>query len=312
MTGTKSAAVLFLAASQQLGFALAQDLSSTIVGCEDVACPKTSGSDDTCTVSDETFLGVGLTRIPDVPDSFAGLTIVKGVNVSTAGPAADSNGNDRQYKSVYYLGAPDSQTIDNLDGCAIVFHDTLNGIKFNGVNSASDQGTCQDVISQSCIDALTQQVSTLWANETSGDRCAAVSDALASASLTECVDMVGTGKGLGNFTAQTLSDLSPISGDQNASSNCWPITPKSDSLAKLGEETDSDGYDFASFQDQVYKLTPVLTLLSTSTNDSSSQLSCVKLITTKELSPDGESAASSRTYSILGVGIAIAASMLVL
>lgn len=67
---------------------LAQDLSlsQTLVGCEEVGCPLTKRQDDTCTVSEDTFVGIGLARIAGVPESLDGISLVKGVNVSTAGP----------------------------------------------------------------------------------------------------------------------------------------------------------------------------------------------------------------------------------
>lgn len=210
---------------------LSQDLSSTIVGCDELGCPLTSGDDYTCTVANDTFASVGLTRIPGVPDAYSGISLVKGVNMS----AADTQ--DRKYQSVYYLGAPASLSIDSLDGCAVVFHSTVNGPEFNGSSLATDQGTCPDVIAQTCIDALTQRATSIASNSTSESACDSLRDSLNNSTLSECADMVGTGKGLGNFTVTALSDLSPITSSQNSSSDCWPITPKTDSLARIVDDT---------------------------------------------------------------------------
>ncbi|KAM0814413.1 hypothetical protein AB5N19_00203 [Seiridium cardinale] len=279
---------------------LAQDLPSTIVGCAEVSCPKTNGSDDTCTVSDETFAGIGLARIPGLPDSLGGLSLVKGVNISVSGPGPDSNGEDRQYKSVYYLGTPAALGLVTLEGCAVIFHSTVNGTKFQGEDMSTEQGSCPDIITQSCIDALTQQAVRSWNSAAGTNRCDSIDNTLQANILDECDDMTGTGRGLGDFSVEALSGLSSITADQNSSSNCWPITPKTDTLTKITEDTASDGYDFEDFQDQVYKVTPVLTILSTPENDTTSQLTCLKVITTSQPDNDGENAASSSSYNMLG------------
>ncbi|KAF7540632.1 hypothetical protein G7054_g1252 [Neopestalotiopsis clavispora] len=313
MAVTKSSALLLLAASQQWALALAQDLSSTIVGCNDVACPQKNGYDE-CTVTDDVFVGVGLTRIPGLPDSFEGLSIVKGVNVSAAGPTAESNGTDRQYRSVYYLGAPEGQDLDGLEGCAIFFpHD--GGRQFDGSKRSSNQGTCQDIYEPTCIDDLTQEALALWENSTAtgDDRCTSVRDALAEADLPSCVDFTGDGQGLGSdFTVQSLSGLSPITGDQNSSSDCWPITPKTDNLFEISEDTALNGYNASNFDDEVYKISRVLTLLSSSTNDTSSQLTCVKVVAKEVAEDTAKNAATANTYSLLGFGTAMAVSLLLL
>ena len=58
---------------------LARD--SDLVGCKAVSCP-TEGAEDTCTLAQDTFLGIGTAPIPDVPSSLEGLSLVKGVNLT--------------------------------------------------------------------------------------------------------------------------------------------------------------------------------------------------------------------------------------
>lgn len=215
---------------------LAQDLSSTLVGCEDVACPQTDGHDYTCTVADDRFVGIGLARIPSVPDAYSGVSLVKGVNVSIAGPDQSTDDQDREYKSVYYFASPSGLDLTTLGGCAVVFHSTVGGPQFNGTNTAEDQGTCSDVISQSCIDALTDRARGFGSNDTS-NACDSLRDDLKNNTIDACANLSGDGKGLGNFTVSPLSNLSPITSAQNGSSDCWPVSPKSDSLTKITEDT---------------------------------------------------------------------------
>lgn len=102
-------------------------LPASIVGCKEVSCPYDTY--DTCIVANNTFAGIGLARIANVPSSLEGLSIVKGAGITDIDPPAasvvpetQSYGN-RPYLSAYYLGIPPDISLKNLTGCAITFDD---------------------------------------------------------------------------------------------------------------------------------------------------------------------------------------------
>lgn len=213
-----------LAASLFLSLALqanAEALNQTIVGCEAVDCP-TVDSEPHCTLTNITFENIGLTRIPDVPSSLEDFSIVKGVNISGAG--ADD------FTSVYYLGTPSNVSLDDVSGCAVIFHDAPQESFEEGGSH-----TCSEVISQSCIDAIQDRASDV-AGDDNDDLCTALRDDLRDNRISACKDMTGGGKYIGNISVTAISSLENIGSSRNSSSDCWPILPKSANLAQMFTE----------------------------------------------------------------------------
>lgn len=199
----------------------AQDLDETIVGCEAVGCPM-DNFEPHCTLTNITFENIGLTRIPDVPDSLDNFSIVKGVNISGAG--ADD------FTSVYYLGTPEDVSLDDVHGCAVIFHDPPQNTFKQGASH-----TCSEIISQSCIDAIQDRAAKV-AEGNSDDLCQAVKEDLEGNDISECENLTGGGKGIGQISSRALSSLENINGSRNSTSDCWPILPKSANLAQLFTE----------------------------------------------------------------------------
>lgn len=198
-----------------------EDLNATIVGCEAVGCPLDNFTPH-CTVSNITFENIGLTRIPDVPDSLLDFSIVKGVNISGVGA------ND--FTSVYYLGTPDDVSLDEVQGCAVLFHDPpQDTFERNGTH------TCSEVINQKCIDAIQDRAAKIGSGN-SKNLCADLKEDLEESDLKECENLTGGGKGIGNISTTALSSLKNIEGDSNSTSDCWPILPKSANLAPMFTE----------------------------------------------------------------------------
>lgn len=229
------------------------DLSSNLVGCDEVSCPK-KGADDRCTVGNNTFLGIGLSRIPKVPSPLEGFSLVKGVNVSAGLGGKDNDKEIRPFKSVYYLGTPSRVDAEDLSGCVVVFHDPPSK-KFDGpqqeggnrTDTRAASGTCSDVIEQKCIDSITERA-TKVANDANGNVCSTLERELNRLSFSEC-DSFSRGSGqLGNFTVKSLGDLNAVSN----STDCWPIQPKSDKLMEIGSN--------------VAKVSQILTTSSTRVN----------------------------------------------
>ncbi|KAJ4185049.1 hypothetical protein NW767_013008 [Fusarium falciforme] len=199
----------------------AQDLDQTIVGCEAISCPM-DNFDPHCTVANITFENIGLTRIPDVPESLDYFSIVKGVNIS--GRGADD------FTSVYYLGTPEDVSLDEVHGCAAIFHDPPQD-----TFDESSSHTCAEVMGQRCVDAIQDRASKV-AEGKSRDLCKALQEDLLKNDIDACDNLTGGGKGIGHISVKDLSKLENIEGSRNSSSDCWPILPKSANLAEIFTE----------------------------------------------------------------------------
>ncbi|KAL4916769.1 hypothetical protein BDW62DRAFT_100968 [Aspergillus aurantiobrunneus] len=270
---------------------LAQSLSAGIVGCTDVDCPNDGW--DSCTVADETYAGVGLSRIADDPGSLEGVSLVKGVHIEV--PESDGDGDNgaeesRLFRSVYLLGTTTDLDINSLSGCAVVFHDPPTGHfdtpRLNNsvnVDTRAATGTCPDVIQEGCIDKLTEQARNLQYN--GFNACSVLDLSLRDNTPDACSDLTGAGDGLGRFNVVSLGKLSTISQSANASSDCWPVLPKSDNLARFADDTGIGNYTNEGNLAEMYKITPILTVFTSSNNinslvnDTTSSLTCLKVVT---------------------------------
>jgi hypothetical protein len=224
-----------------LSSAVADDakLSSNLVGCNEVSCPK-KGPDDRCTVGNNTFMGIGLSHIADAPSSLDGFSLVKGVNVSAGLGGKNNDKPTRPFKSFYYLGTPSDVEAKDLSGCVVVFHDPpskkfkgpkLEG-KDNGTDTRAASGTCSDVIDKKCIKKITDRATKL-ADEASGDVCERLNREFKKNSPDECDGFGGNGRSFGKFSVKSLDDLTSI----RNSSDCWPVQPKSDQLLGIVSST---------------------------------------------------------------------------
>lgn len=220
-----------------LTYGLAEDtkLSESLVGCDEVSCPK-ENAHDRCTVGEKTFLGIGLSRIPNIPSTLEGLSLIKGVNISEGGEG------ERKFNSAYYLGTPSELDVNDLSGCVVTFNDppekqfdgpVKTGKDRNITDVQAARGTCPDVIKQECIDTLTERARSVTNATSNGGVCATLERELRRNAFEECRDLGGKGRGLGNFTVTSFGDLSTV----RNSTDCWPVKPKSDDLALITENT---------------------------------------------------------------------------
>ncbi|KAH8729935.1 hypothetical protein BGZ61DRAFT_415830 [Ilyonectria robusta] len=274
----------------------AQDLEETIVGCEAVGCPM-DNFEPHCTLTNITFENIGLARIPDVPDSLDNFSIVKGVNISGAGA------ND--FTSVYYLGTPEDVSLDDVHGCAVIFHDPPQD-RFEQGGSH----TCSEVISQSCIDAI-QDRAVKVAEGNFDDLCKAVKEDLEDNDISECENLTGGGKGIGQISSRALSSLENINGSRNSTSDCWPILPKSANLAQLFTEV--GGLNASTAYPELNRITPLLTLFIKSdgsgnvVDETVSRLTCIAINTTQTVGEEGsDNVASLLSVNTFVVGSAFA------
>ncbi|KAJ5960403.1 uncharacterized protein N7479_007553 [Penicillium vulpinum] len=295
-------------------FAKDEELSSSLVGCNEVSCPK-DGSDDRCPVGNNNFLGIGLSRIPDVPSSLEGFSLVKGVNVSAAMAGKDNDKATRPFKSVYYLGTPSDVETKDVSGCVVVFLDApskkfdgrkLEGNSANRTDTRAASGTCSDIIDKTCIEKLTEKA-TKSAGDADGNFCTALEQELKKTSFNECDGFAGNGSGFGNFTVKSLDDLDAL----EKSSPCWPIRPESDHLMEIASVTTLKNYSMQALLDEAYKITPVLTVFtgkgnSSLVNETASQLTCLKVVTIDDPPADsGKNSAVAVKASGFAAGIAV-------
>ncbi|KAL3446756.1 hypothetical protein BJX65DRAFT_318476 [Aspergillus insuetus] len=271
----------------------AQDLSADIVGCADLSCPL----DDTykCHLGSTTYTNVGLSWIPDIPSALEGLSLLKVVHVAdleTLDLDIDVPDNQTAYRSAYYLATPEDIDPADLSGCAVFFNDPPSK-RFDG-EIKSAVGTCDDVIEESCIEALQSRVEEIFGG---GGQCSDLETKLGD--INECADFAGEGNGFGNFTITSLADLMSLSGAQNASSDCWPVSPKSDGLAFLGEDVVVNDFTGETSTNELFKITPVLTVFPRGggVDDTSAQLTCLKAV--EVISDEGEG--SDEDEDVLGV-----------
>ncbi|KAI5456074.1 hypothetical protein BGZ63DRAFT_468358 [Mariannaea sp. PMI_226] len=251
---------------------LAQDLDETIVGCDAVQCPLDNHDEPHCKVENTTFQNIGLTRIPDVPDSLNDFSIVKGVGIS--GP------NDDTYTNVYYLGTPQYVSLDEVYGCAVLFQDPPEqNFPQNGT------GTCSDVINHDCIVALQDLAVAKVTYKYVDGICKVLQESLEESKITACENFAGRGKGFGSLATISISNLTNIQGKDNVTSDCWPILPKSANLAPLYYDIRAwdGGPSPKTAYNELHRITPILTLFMTKYNSKSvvtksvSRLSCIKI-----------------------------------
>ncbi|RSL52448.1 hypothetical protein CEP54_010900 [Fusarium duplospermum] len=284
----------------------AQDLDHTIVGCEAVSCPM-DNFDPHCTVADITFENIGLTRIPNVPESLDYFSIVKGVNIS--GRGADD------FTSVYYLGTPKDVSLDEVHGCAVIFHDPPQDT-FDEFGSHD----CAEVMGQRCVDAIQDRASKV-AGSKSKDLCKAIQSDLEENDIDACGNLTGGGKGIGKISVKDLSKLENIKGSRNSSSDCWPILPKSANLAEMFTEfvEFEGGLNASTAYPELNRISSVLTVFvkggdkDSIVNETVSRLSCIMINSTQNVGPEeGENAAPLSRVSMLAAGGAFALFMLML
>ncbi|KAJ5576045.1 hypothetical protein N7535_002971 [Penicillium sp. DV-2018c] len=295
-----------------LSSAVADDakLSSNLVGCDEVSCPK-KGAYDRCTVGNNTFMGIGLSHIADAPSSLDGFALVKGVNVSAGLGGKDNDKPTRPFKSFYYLGAPSDVEAKDLSGCVVVFHDPpskmFKGPKLEGKDNGTDiraaSGTCSDVIDKKCIKKITDRATKLG-DENGGDVCERLDREFKKNAPDECDGFAGNGRSFGRFSVQSLNNLTSIPN----STDCWPVKPKSDQLLGIVGRTTLRNYSGNALVDEAYKITPILTVFvgkdnSSLVKETSSQLTCLKVVT-KENPDDDEDSDKNSALMMKGSGFA--------
>ncbi len=243
----------------------AQDSNNqTIVGCAAIGCPASTQdtANDNCTVAGRSFPYVGITSIPSASEALSGLAWSKGFNITDS---QDQGG--RTFGSSFYLDTPADLDLGNTGACAIFFHGASPFLTFDrdAPTDETTQGTCGDAMGSACVDALTKRARDLDVGDATspGEACDKLredfeknmDDACLQISKGSWSNLTSVGKcrqsppiwpcgfALVESTDTDLSVLAltgsgapePITGQQNASSNCWPATDREDSLTLVSD-----------------------------------------------------------------------------
>ncbi|RYP34248.1 hypothetical protein DL767_004371 [Monosporascus sp. MG133] len=260
----------------------AQDPEKTIYGCVDVGCPASTqdSANDNCTVAGRSFPYVGITRIPTSSEALTGLTWSKGFNIT--------GDNESVFGSSYYLGSPPDLDLSNTGACAIFFHGASRSISFepDTPNDEIDQGTCNDAIGSACVDALTARARNLDIGDgaSSEEVCARLRDDLEENMDDACAAI--TGGPWSNQIAVALTGNGapePITSQQNASSNCWPVTEKQNDLTLVSDYRIQGDGSIDDVYNAQWAITPILTLFYPNGEGSlvdaaDASLTCVKVM----------------------------------
>ncbi|RYP64624.1 hypothetical protein DL770_009159 [Monosporascus sp. CRB-9-2] len=259
----------------------AQDPEQTIYGCVDVGCPASTqdSANDNCTVAGRSFPYVGTTRIPTGSGALTGLTWSKGFNIT-------SNG-ERMVGSSYYLGSPPDLDLSNTGACAIFFHGASQLISFgaDSVNDETGQGTCNDAMGSACVDALTARARNLDIDDgaSSEEVCVRLRDDFEENMDGACGRITAAWTNLITVALTGNGAPEPITSQQNASSNCWPVIEKQDDLTLVSDYQIPGGDSIDDVYNAQWAVTPILTLFYPNGEGSpidaaDASLSCVKVM----------------------------------
>ncbi|KAI0490981.1 hypothetical protein F4859DRAFT_30051 [Xylaria cf. heliscus] len=233
-----------------VSYVRAQEFKQTIVGCAELECPPSSAdtANDNCTVADNSFPYVGLTRIPtQKPDLKGKVSWTKGFNI------ADTPDNGRTFHSAFYFGTSPDLDLETTGACAVLLHGVETALSFGtDVPKETAQGTCFDAMGSDCVNALLDRArkvldTFLFLNNThSGDflnnsrfgrvACATLQDDLSKNMDDACLPISkGSWTNLNSTVLSRKGAAQPISGDKNSSSTCWPVLPKENQLTLVSE-----------------------------------------------------------------------------
>ncbi|KAI1122809.1 hypothetical protein F5Y10DRAFT_253289 [Nemania abortiva] len=264
-----------------------QDLNSTIVGCVEVGCPASTAdtANDNCTVVDDSFTYVGLTRVPTTQESLQGLSWTKGFDI------IDSPQNNRSFQSSFFLGTPPDLNLNNTGACSVFLHGVSTSLSFgnDGTNNETSQGTCADAMGSACVNALLDRARTLFqgseTNSTSNaDLCSALQDNL-DKNMDDACQRVSQGSWT-NLSSTALTgngSPQPISAEENSTSTCWPVLPKQYQLTHVTDHTVPGTLLVSDAQKAELSITPILTVFyprgdGSVVSDIDASLTCVKVV----------------------------------
>ncbi|KAI3322530.1 hypothetical protein HD806DRAFT_128338 [Xylariaceae sp. AK1471] len=264
-----------------------QDLNTTIVGCAGLDCPASSAdtANDNCTVVDNSFTYVGLTRAPTTQDSLKGVSWTKGFHI------VDLPGNNRTFQSSFFLGMPPDLKLRDTGACSVFLHGVSASLSFgdDGADVETSQGTCANAMGSECVDALLERArdffnDTKTSNNSDADLCSALQDDLHQNMDDACLRV-----SKGSWTNLTSTALTgndspqPISAADNSTSTCWPVLPKQYQLTNVADHIVQGTLLVADAEKAQFAITPIITVFYPSGDGSivstvDASLTCAKVV----------------------------------
>ncbi|KAK5655138.1 hypothetical protein OQA88_6037 [Cercophora sp. LCS_1] len=262
-------------------------LDGPIQSCADVGCPpRQSGLGVECRITNKTYAMVGVSDIP-------GTTGLKWLET------ADVRDTDRRhFIRDFYLGTDPGFNISSTRACALFFANVSSNVEFkpdeiSGSQSVA-QGTCAQALSEQCVSRMLERAKGVNVQGISTDAaCAKLRTAFEEDLDDECASFATGASWVGIETAALSGLTAPqaITPQQNTSSNCWRIQPKSYDLT-LVMTIDRIGNGLISTAEKhIFAITPILTVFFPSGNrttvsaiQSDAQLTCMRVIDLDERS----------------------------
>lgn len=128
-------------------------LNRTIQSCADVRCPtKDTTTTVACTLTNETYTNVGVTKIPNISGSLAGLTWVEAI----VGKDLETR---HFFKDFFLATDPAVNNVTAAGACALFFTKVSDKVKWveNTFPVDVSQGTCARAMSEQCVTKLVQR-----------------------------------------------------------------------------------------------------------------------------------------------------------
>ena len=157
-------------------------LNRTIQSCADVQCPsKNTTTTVACTLTNETYTNVGLTKIPNTSGALTGLTWVEAI------VGKDLPDNRHFFKDFFLASDPDF--IPPGGACALFFSKVSSKVKFVESTFPADvtQGTCAQAMSEGCVAKMVERAKGVELKGLRGEEaCAKLKTAFENGLDSEC------------------------------------------------------------------------------------------------------------------------------
>lgn len=273
---------------------LTSSSAAQLLGCDNVQCPKDPNNSmlADCQLGSITAENIGVANLTtDLSPQPLTWTIGQSENRSLSTSVV---GRD------FYLGHPPSLNAQLQSGtpdCAIFFHGIAPYLRFpstSGIDQGKSSGTCADVLTLPCMEALQNQVAEVLTTNATVD-CSSLAAMLQSTAPTSCPVQNGTwgevsGKCELSFSITQvllLTKFTAISGADAPAplslSNCHPTIESDYSLTYI-DGVSSSPVQIAgiAYTDFALGITPILTILhNASISKPETHLTCLKVITSE-------------------------------
>ena len=262
---------------------LSQLSTARLSGCDSVNCPLDQYRQPSCVLGNTTARALGITSFtnPLSSDPFTWTIMVQSVN----GP------NDT-FERDFFLGTPPAVnlTTSQNQSCALFFDGVAPRTMFPGTDPEYDQGTCDDALTQTCVNDLRTQarteLTTIRSGSGGGDgtnstslasTCGKLGDALRDKAPTACT--VASGGHWGDILVRPLTGMAAAKPVKQG--DCHPTTGKDYDLALVAaNRINAASRNTSDLEAILFGITPIMTVVYGGgvSDDMEVDLSCLKTI----------------------------------